>query len=377
MNFELNEEQSALAESLSRLLADRYGFEKRRALVAAGRKHDAGTWKQLAELGLTALPLPEAHGGFGGGARDLLPVMQALGRSLALEPFLASAVLGSTAVRLSGNDEMQSRVLPEAASGDAILAWAHDEPAARHAPLWVETRAERKNGRWVLDGAKSNVLAAGLARSIVVSARVSGRPGDADGCALFLLDPRADGVTLREFTLVDDTAAGELQLNGAVAEPLHDPFDSARARNAIAGTQAAGIAAACADMVGAAQAAFDLAMDYLRTRKQFGRFIGENQALRHRAAEMLVALEMARSMAIAAAVAADDPQGEDAAPDLHRAKLSVGRNARIVALGAIQLHGGIGMTEEYAVGHSLRRIHVLDQLFGDADAHAARLAALA
>ena len=229
MNFELNEEQTALAESLSRLLADRYGFEKRRALVAAGRKHDAGTWKQLAELGLTALPLPEAHGGFGGGARDLLPVMQALGRSLALEPFLASAVLASTAVRLAGDDEMQSRVLPEAASGEAILAWAHDEPGGRHAPLWVETRAERKNGRWVLDGAKCTVLAAGLASHIVVSARVSGQPADAEGCALFLLDPRADGVTLREFTLVDDSAAGELQLNGAVAEPLHDPFDSARA----------------------------------------------------------------------------------------------------------------------------------------------------
>ncbi|HCY5196634.1 TPA: hypothetical protein O1W66_002885 [Staphylococcus aureus] len=128
-------------------------------------------------------------------------------------------------------------------------------------------------------------------------------------------------------------------------------------------------------MSGAAQAAFDLAMDYLRTRKQFGRLIGENQALRHRASEMLVSLEMARSMAMAAAVAADDASAEDSAPDLHRAKLSVARNARNVALGAIQLHGGIGMTEEYAVGHYLRRIHVLDQMFGDADAHAARLAA--
>jgi pimeloyl-CoA dehydrogenase len=130
-------------------------------------------------------------------------------------------------------------------------------------------------------------------------------------------------------------------------------------------------------MVGAMQAAFRLAMDYLNTRKQFGRLIGENQALRHRAAEMLVSLELARSMAIAAAVAVDRPAGEDAALDVHRAKLSVGRHARALAHGAIQLHGGIGMTEEYAVGHYLRRIHVLDQLFGDGDAHAARLAALA
>ncbi len=375
MNFELNEDQAALAESLQRVLADRCAFEQRRALVASGAAHDDKTWAALAELGVTALPLPEAHGGFGGGARDLLPVMQALGRSLSMEPFLASTVLAGTALRLGADEATQARLLPRMASGELVLAWAHDEPAARHAPLWAETRAERRNGRWVLDGIKSNVLAAGLAQHIVVSARVSGAPADADGCALFLVDPKDAGVALREFRLVDDTAAGELILREAKAEPLADPLDAAQARHAIEGTVAAGIAAVCADMTGAAQAAHELAMDYLRTRKQFGRLIGENQALRHRAAEMLVCLEMARSMAMAAAVAADIPDGDGASLDLHRAKLSVARNARQVAHGAIQLHGGIGMTEEYAVGHCLRRIHVLDQLFGDADAHAARLAA--
>ena len=377
MNFELNEEQSALADSLSRLLGDRYAFEKRRALVAQGQASDSGTWAALAELGLTALPVPESHGGFGGGARDLLPVMQALGRHLAMEPFLASAVLATTAVRTGASDEMQDRLLTALAGGETVLAWAHDEPAGRHAPVWVETRAERKGGRWTLTGTKSTVLAAPLASAFVVSARVSGAAGDADGCALFLVDAKAAGAHLREFRLVDDTAAGELTLRDAEAEPLADPFDGSRARRAIAATTNAGIAAACADMTGAMESAFQLAMDYLRTRKQFGRFIGENQALRHRASEMLVCLEMARSMAMAAAVAADSPNAEDAAADLHRAKISVGRNARTLAHGAIQLHGGIGMTEEYAVGHSLRRIHVLDQLFGDADAHAARLAALA
>ncbi|OUL99621.1 acyl-CoA dehydrogenase family protein [Variovorax sp. JS1663] len=375
MNFELNEDQSALAQSLSRLLADRYAFEKRRTLAASGAAHDEKTWAGLAELGLTALPVPEAHGGFGGGARDLLPVMQAFGRSLSMEPYLASTVLAGTALRLGADEATQARLLPGLASGERVLAWAHDEPAGRHAPLWVTTRAERRDGRWVLDGTKSNVLAAGAAGQFVVSARIAGAPADADGCALFLVDAGSAGVALREFRLVDETTAGELTLNAAVAEPLADPHDGAQARRAIEGATAAGIAAVCADMTGAAEAAFELAMEYLRTRKQFGRLIGENQALRHRAAEMLVALEMARSMAMAAAVAADDPQGEDSLLDLHRAKLSVGRNARLVAHGAIQLHGGIGMTEEYAVGHCLRRIHVLDQLFGDADAHAARLAA--
>jgi len=375
MNFELNEDQSALADSLSRLLADRYGFEQRRALVAGGAPHDPSTWRQLAELGVTALPLPESHGGFGGGARDLLPVMQALGRSLCIEPYLASVVLAGTAIRLGADAAMLDQLLPTIATGEVVMAFAHDEPEGRHAQLWIETRAERKGGGWVLNGIKSPVLALGVAGKVVVTARVSGTAPDADGCALFLLDTKAPGVASREFRLVDDSAAGELRLTDAPAQPLADPFDSQRARAAIEGTRNAGIAAACADMLGAAQAAFDLAMDYLRTRKQFGRYIGENQALRHRAAEMLVSLEMVRSMAMAAAVAADDAEGEDAGLDLHRAKLSVGRNARVVAHGAIQLHGGIGMTEEYAVGHSLRRIHVMDQLFGDADAHAAALAA--
>jgi len=373
MNFELNEEQSALAGSLARLLGEHYSFEKRRALVASGTAHDERAWRGLAELGVTALPLPEAHGGFGGGACDLAPVMQALGRALSLEPFLPSSVLGAKALQ-HADDAVQARVLPAIAAGDARLAWAHDETAGRHAPWWIETRASQKDGQWRLNGAKSTVLAAGLAKHVVVSARTHGAPPDADGCALFLLDAQAAGAELRTFRLVDDSPAGELLLRNAVAQPLTDPSDSARARAAIAAVLNTGIAAACSDMVGAAQAAFDLAMDYVRTRKQFGRFIGENQALRHRAADMLVSLEMARSMAMAAAVAAENPDAEDARADLHRAKLCVGRHARLVAQGAIQLHGGIGMTEEYAVGHCLRRIHVMDQLFGDSDAHAARLA---
>lgn len=173
MNFELNEDQAALAESLSRLLADRYGFEKRRALTASGAAHDEKTWAGLAELGLTALPVPEALGGFGGGARDLLPAMQAFGRSLSMEPFLASAVLAGTALRLGADEAMQTRLLPGMASGEIVSAWAHDEPAGRHAPLWVETRAERKDGGWKLDGIKSNVPAGGLARYFVVRDRKS------------------------------------------------------------------------------------------------------------------------------------------------------------------------------------------------------------
>ena len=372
MQFDLNEEQQALAQSLSRLLDDHYGFENRRAIAHSPAGWSEAAWGQLAELGVTALGIPEAFGGLGGGASDRLPVMQGFGRALLLEPYLASSVLAATAVLSACSEAQKDGLLPSLAQGEVRMAWAHDEAPGRHKALWVETRARRDGKQWRLDGVKSLVLHAGAASRFVVSARVSGQPGDEDGLALFLVD--AGSAKLRSFRLIDDTPAGELVLDGAAAEPLGDAADHARAAAAIRTTVAAGTAAVCADMVGTMEMAFSLTTAYVNTRKQFGRLIGEYQALRHRISEMAVALEMARSMAIAAAVAVDDPTSDSAATDLPRAKLAIGRYARALCQQAIQSHGGIGMTEEYAVGHCLRRIHVLDHLFGDVDAQAARLA---
>ena len=371
MQFDLNEDQQALAESLSRLLDDHYGFEKRRAIAGSEAGWDAAVWRRLAEIGVTALGIPEAFGGLGGSADDRLSVMRAFGRALLLEPYLASTVLAATAVLAAGSEAQKDALLPLLASGDLRMAWAHEESAGRHAAQWVETRARLDGNQWRLDGAKSLVLHAGAASRFVVSARTSGEAGDEDGLALFLVD--AARARLRTFRLVDDTPAGEVVLVAAAAEPLGSPADDARAASAIRATLAAGTAAVCADMVGTMETAFALTTAYVNTRKQFGRLIGEYQALRHRISEMAVALEMARSMAIAAAVAVDDPASTSAATDLPRAKLCIGRYARALCQQAIQSHGGIGMTEEYAVGHCLRRIHVLDHLFGDVDAQAARL----
>lgn len=375
MQFELSEEQRALQSSLSRLLADRYGFERRRTMAATAEGHDPQTWRQLADLGVTGMTVPEAYGGFGARAEDLLPLMQELGAALSLEPYLP-LVLGATALGLSGDEAQCKRWLPQVAEGTRRLAWAHEEAIGRHAPWWVQTTARPDGDGWVLDGTKALVLGAPLADGLVVSARTQGGPAQREGCALFLVEAKTPGVQIRSFRLVDDSVAGELTLSGARAYALGEVADSTRALAAIDGTLGMGIAAICADMTGAMRAAYRLAVDYLNTRQQFGRLIGQNQALRHRAAEMLVSLELSKSMAIAAAVAADNLHSDDASLDLHRAKLSVARHARQLAHHAIQLHGGIGMTEEYAVGHYLRRIHVLDQLLGDGDAHAERLATL-
>ena len=376
MNFELNDVQQQLQDSLGRLLADHASFEQRRAAAASASGFNALLWQQLAELGVLGLTLPERHGGIGGRAEDLCVVMQACGRALLLEPLLASSVLGATALRLGADDEQQARLMPALAAGTLRLAWAHDEPAARHAPCWVQTRAQRDGNPWRLHGHKVTVLHGVAAQQLVVTARVAGAADDADGRALFLVDAQAVGLTLRGHRLVDDTAAAELTLNAVPATPLGPVDDAAHQTAAIQGTLNAGLAAVCADMTGAAETAYRLAVDYLHTRRQFGRLIGDNQALRHRAAEMLVSLEMCRSMAVAAAVALDHPDADDSAADLLRAKLVVGRHARAVCQQAIQLHGGIGMTEEFPVGHCLRRVHVMDQLFGDVDAQAQRLAAM-
>lgn len=379
MNFHPSDEQLQIADSLARLLDDHYSFEQRRALAATAPGWSLDIWNKLAELGVTALGIPEAFGGLGaadGGAIDRLPVMQAFGRSLLLEPYLASSVLATTAVREAGSAGQQDALLPGLASGELRMAWAHDEAEARHADLWVTTRAQRTAEGWRLSGAKSLVLHGATASRTVVTARTHGEPGDTDGLALFLVSRDTAGAQLRPYRLIDDTPAAELRLDHAAAELLGDAVDHPCAAAALRRTLAAGTAAVCADMVGAMERAFTLTTEYVNTRKQFGRLIGEYQALRHRVADMAVQLELARSMAVAAAVAADTPGAADAATDLPRAKLAIGRYARLLCQSAIQSHGGIGMTEEYAVGHYLRRVHVLDQLFGDVEAQAARLVQL-
>lgn len=378
MHFDLNDDQRQLADSVQRVLADQCSFEQRRAAAATPLGWSESLWQAMATLGLTGLPIPESCDGIGGNLRDLLPVMKAFGGALVLEPYLAT-VLGATAVRAAGTPAQQQSLLPHVADGSLRLAWAHDEAVGRHASLWVETTARREGDVWVLNGVKNLVLHAQSAHQWVVSARIDGAPDSALGVRLFLVDPSAQGASCRGYRLIDDTLAGEVRLSSAVATLVGHP--EASVEQALAITLAAGTAAVCADMVGAMEVGYKLTTDYMMMRKQFGRVIGENQALRHKAAECLVALEMARSMAIAAACAADDVAAEHEVPEatktLMQAKLVVGRHARTVCQAAIQIHGGIGMTEEYAVGNYLRRVTVMEQLFGDVGAQATRLAALA
>jgi pimeloyl-CoA dehydrogenase len=370
MHFELDSDQQQLQDSLRRLLDDQAAFAQRRQAAAGEPGWNPQLWRQLAELGVIALTLPEAHGGFGAAPIACLPVLSELGRVLALEPYLATAVLAATAIARAGNEAQQAQLLPGIAGGETVCAWAHDEPAARHAPLWVETQAIRDGQGWTLSGRKHNVLHGASASWLIVSARTSGAASDEGGLALFLVRPDAPGVKIASLRLLDDTPAAEIAFAGAEAQLLGA---AANAGAALVAAQEAGLAAACAEAAGVAERAYALTVDYVQTRQQFGRAIGANQAVRHRVAEMRVALEMVRSAAMTALLALEEPDAAQRAVELSRAKMLAGRHGTFIVQQGIQLHGGIGMTRETMVGHCLRRLTVLDQLFGDGHAHAARL----
>jgi len=329
-------------------------------------------WSQYAELGLLGLPFAEEQGGFGGGGVETMIVMEALGRVIALEPYLATVILAGTALKLAGSAAQQEALIPQIADGSLRLALAHGERQARYDLADVVTIAAKTGGAWRLDGAKSVVVHGGSADRLVVSARVSGDRHDADGVGLFLVDPKAAGVARRAYPMRDGTHAADIALSGVEAEPLGEP---GAALPVIERVVEAAIAATSAEAVGAMETMLNMTVEYMKTRVQFGKPIGENQALQHRATEMMIAMEQGRSLAMLAAVMVDDEDAAQRAHELSTAKVGVGQAARFVSQNAVQLHGGIGMTDEYAVGHYFRRCMVIEHSFGDTAYHLSKLAA--
>src|ERR1700721_1910519 len=374
MDFEFTEEQRLLRESLDRLLGDGYGFDKRKAYLVEPDGFSRAMWAQYAELRRPGLPVAGGHGGVGGGAVDVMIVMEALGRVIALGPYLATVVLAGTALGHAGSAAQNAAILPQIVDGSLRLAVAHGERQARYDLADVMTTATKTAGGWRLHGAKSVVVHADSADRLIVSARISGERNDPDGIALFLVDPKATGVARRAYPMRDGTHAADIAFSGvevAASDVLGEP---GQALKTIERVNQAGIMATCAEAVGAMEAMLAMTIEYMKTRVQFGKPIGENQALQHRATEMMMSLEQGRSLAMLAAVMVDDADVEQRARDISTAKVGVGQAARFVSQNAVQLHGGIGMTEEYAVGHYFRRCMVIEHSFGDTAHHLSRLA---
>ena len=370
MDFDLTEEQRLLKDSIDRMVADSYGdFEKRKAYGREPRGYSDAMWRSYADLGLLALPFAEEDGGIGGGAVETMIVMEAFGRGLALEPYLATVVLGGAFLRLGGSAAQKASLIPRVADGSLTLAFAQVERNSRYDLHDVSTTARRVEGGYVLDGGKSVVLGGDSAGMLVVSARTGGDRRDTHGITLFLVDTAATGVSRRGYPTQDGQRAAEIILDGVHVgdtDVLGAVGDGLELMERVVDV---GLAALCAEAVGAMEELQKLTVDYLKARQQFGVAIGSFQALQHRAADMLVALEQARSMAIYAAMMAEAPDPGERRTAVAAAKAQINRSARKLGQEAVQLQGGIAVTMEYKAGHYFKRLTMLENLFGDTEHH--------
>ena len=373
MDFDLTEDQRLLKDSVERFVTDQYGFEQRKKYLREPSDASAAMWDQITELGLLGLPFEETLGGFGGGGVETAIVMEAFGKALILEPYFATVILGGGLLRRAAPASVLGALAPRVAAGKLRLAFAHVERHSRYDMADVSTTARRDGVSYILDGAKSVVIHGDSANQILLTARIGGQRRARSGIGLFLVDPAASGVARRGYPTQDGLRAAEITLSGVRVG--QDDLLNDDALPAVEHVVDEAIAALCAEAVGTMQAMHELTLDYLKTRKQFGRPIGSFQVLQHRSVDMLVALEQARSMAMFAAVMASEENFLERRRAISAAKVQIGRSARHIGQEAIQLHGGIGMTAEYAVSHYFKRATVIDQLFGDADMHLAYLAA--
>jgi alkylation response protein AidB-like acyl-CoA dehydrogenase len=376
MDFNYTEEQQLLKDSLDKFLAKNYAFEQRRAIIDTRLGMSPAAWEGFASMGLLGLTIPTEYDGFGGGGVDTMLVMEAFGRRLVVEPYLATVVLGASAIVLGGTDEQRKILLPQVAAGKLKLAFAHGEPTSRYSPSRVQTTARIEAGQWVINGRKSVVLHGAAADLLIVSARTSGEAGDVHGISLFFVNPGEPGVSGREYPTYDGLRAAEVEFDNVHVntESLIGVLDQAHPLIELIIER--GIAALCAEAVGSMDAMNQATLEYLKTRQQFGVPIGKFQVLQHRMVDMLIQYEQAKSMACLAAVKVDAPEPLERKRAVSAAKELIGRAGRFIGQQAIQLHGGMGMTEELAVGHYFKRLTAIDTTFGDSDFHLARFASV-
>ncbi len=373
MDFDLTEEQQLLKDSVDRLIADRYGdLERRKTYALSPDGWSKAVWQDFASMGLTTLPFDESAGGIGGGPVETMIVMEAIGRGLVLEPFLQTVVLSGAALRLGSNKKLAEIIGPRIAEGKLIIALALAEPDSRYNLASVKTAARLNNGQYSLDGRKSLVEYGGSADMLIVSARTGGSHTDPNGIALFLVDAGAPGVEIHTTASQDGRRISEIVFSAVPAVEDRMLAPPAQGHAILCELADIAISALAAEAVGAMEKLNALTVDYLKTRKQFGVPIGSFQVLQHKAVDMTIALEQARSMACYGAMMLASPAKERSVA-LSAVKIQINKSARFIGQQAIQLHGGIGMTSEYQASHYFKRLTAIEQSFGDIDHHMAAL----
>ena len=375
MDFSFTEEQTQLRDALRRYLSQEYTFEARRKII-----HGAGTsdsaWAGLAELGLMGVPVPEPYGGFSGTGVDMLVVMEELGRGIVIEPYFATAVLGAAFIKHGGSDAHKSTLLSKVADGSLKLACALTEKQSRHELHNIMLTGATSTNGFSLNGAKTVVLHGAQAGKLIVSARSAGAARDKAGITVFIVDASAAGVSIKDCRTIDGMRAADISFTNVAVGKDAVLGNVGEGYALIERAAQVGIAALCAEAVGCMEAINAQTIEYLKTRKQFGVPIGKFQVLQHRAAEMFMEVEQARSLAYLAAVKVDSADASERARAIHAAKVRAGRAIKFVGQAAIQMHGGMGMTDELPVSHYFKRATMIDFALGDVDHHLAAFAAL-
>ena len=374
MDFELSGEQQLLRDNVARLMKDRYAFEARKGYQASPHGWSEALWREYADMGLLGAPFAEDEGGYGGGAVETMIVMEEFGKALALEPYLQTVVLCGALLKHGASAERRAELIGKIAAGDLGSSFAQAEQQSGYDLNDVALSARKDGGAFVLNGEKGLVGQGDSADALIVSARVSGGRRDRDGIGLFLVDADAPGVTRRGYPTQDGQRAAEIAFADVRVEPNDVLGDPEGALPVIERAVDETIAALSAEAVGAMSEALAMTVEYLKTRKQFGVTIGSFQALQHRAADMIVALEQARSMMYLATMMAGEDDAKERAKAISAAKAQIGRSAKFIGQQAVQMHGGIAMTYEYKAGHLFKRLTMIDAAYGDADLHVRKLA---
>jgi pimeloyl-CoA dehydrogenase small subunit len=373
MDFDLTEEQRLLKDSVDGLLTDAYEFEQRKKYMKEKGGWSKAIWGKLAEQGLLGLPFAEADGGFGAGAVETAIVMEALGKALVLEPYLATVVIAGGFLRHGGSDAQKAAHIPSIIDGSKTFAFAQLEKNSRYDLADVSTTAKKKGDGWVIDGEKFVVLNGENADALIVTARTRGARHDKTGVGVFLVPANAKGVVKKSYPTQDGLHAADISFTavevGADAA-IGDPVDSLPLIERVVDEARTAI---CAEAVGLMDESLKTTVEYIKTRKQFGVAIGSFQSLQHRAADMFVAVEQARSMSMFATMAADFDDPKERAKAVAAAKVQIGKSGKFVGQQSIQLHGGIGMTQEAKIGHYFKRLTMIENTFGDTDYHMRRV----
>lgn len=367
MDFNLTTEQQALRDSVRRFIKRDYTFDKRRAIMDSADGISADVWAAMAELGWLGAGLSEEAGGFGGSAVENALIAEELGRGLVVEPFVP-AILAAQLLAALPDFDGRGELIEGLVMGTHKIVLAHGEADARGDPRRVETSAVRDGDDWILTGTKSMVVGAPSADRLMVSARTE------NGISLFLVEPDAQGLSSKVYRLVDNSRVADLAL---VKVPARLVGGEGGALPAIEAAIDHATVVLCAEAVGAMEAALFMTRDYLKTRQQFGQTLNNFQALQHRMADMLVETELARSMVLQGLAALAQGDADARREGVSAAKAMINEAGLFVTRQSIQLHGGIGMTEEYAVGHYYRRMFVIAQMFGNTDTHLVRFIDLA